>query len=236
MPTHMSSSTPKPTPCLAAVFDAAVAGERAKPRRRRRLRPVAGRRDRRADHRRPHHRLRVPEVSVLIDSSRRCSTVCTTTRRARRPTPTPPRRTYPADVLRRRHHPHRPQRRRRPARRRSGPPPGHPRATPGPASHLRDVRASGLCGAVRGLSDPSRRLVGPPRRHEPRQSASALRAHHHHVHEGGWTLTLKPDRTITLHRPDGTLAYEGNNHRRGATTTTTTGGGVISSRRAAPCR
>ncbi|MET0461348.1 MAG: hypothetical protein ABW195_19020, partial [Ilumatobacteraceae bacterium] len=34
--------------------------------------------------------------------------------------------------------------------------------------------------------------------------------HHHLVHEGGWTLTLKPDRTITLRRPDGTLAYEGN--------------------------
>ena len=37
--------------------------------------------------------------------------------------------------------------------------------------------------------------------------------HHHHVHEGGWTLTLKPDRTITLRRPDGTLHHE-------ATTTT----------------
>jgi hypothetical protein len=34
-------------------------------------------------------------------------------------------------------------------------------------------------------------------------------AHHHLVHEGGWTLTLEPDRTITLHRPDGTLHYEG---------------------------
>ena len=33
--------------------------------------------------------------------------------------------------------------------------------------------------------------------------------HHHHVHDGGWTLTFKPDRTITLRRPDGSLAYEG---------------------------
>ena len=33
--------------------------------------------------------------------------------------------------------------------------------------------------------------------------------HHHDVHEGGWHLTLHPDRTITLHRPDGTLHYEG---------------------------
>jgi hypothetical protein len=33
--------------------------------------------------------------------------------------------------------------------------------------------------------------------------------HHHLVHEGGWTLTLQPDRTITLHRPDGTLFFKG---------------------------
>ena len=33
--------------------------------------------------------------------------------------------------------------------------------------------------------------------------------HHHLVHEGGWRLTLHPDRTITLHRPDGTLYFEG---------------------------
>ena len=29
--------------------------------------------------------------------------------------------------------------------------------------------------------------------------------HHHTVHEGGWTLTLHPDRTITLRRPDGSI-------------------------------
>ncbi len=33
--------------------------------------------------------------------------------------------------------------------------------------------------------------------------------HHHLVHEGGWTLTLDPNRIITLHRPDGTLYFEG---------------------------
>jgi hypothetical protein len=33
--------------------------------------------------------------------------------------------------------------------------------------------------------------------------------HHHHVHEGGWTLTIKLDRSITLRRPDGTLHHEG---------------------------
>ena len=33
--------------------------------------------------------------------------------------------------------------------------------------------------------------------------------HHHLVHEGGWTLTLDPDRTITLVRPDGEIHYHG---------------------------
>ena len=35
------------------------------------------------------------------------------------------------------------------------------------------------------------------------------REHHHLVHEGGWQLTLQPDRTITLRRPDGTVHFEG---------------------------
>jgi hypothetical protein len=34
-------------------------------------------------------------------------------------------------------------------------------------------------------------------------------SHHHLVHEGGWTLTLRPDRTLTIHRPDRTLHYQG---------------------------
>ena len=33
--------------------------------------------------------------------------------------------------------------------------------------------------------------------------------HHHLVHEGGWTLQLQPGRRIVLHRPDGTLSYDG---------------------------
>ena len=33
--------------------------------------------------------------------------------------------------------------------------------------------------------------------------------HHHLVHEGGWTLTINPDRIITLRRPDGTLHFHG---------------------------
>jgi hypothetical protein len=32
---------------------------------------------------------------------------------------------------------------------------------------------------------------------------------HHRLHEGGWTLKVRPDRTITLARPDGVVVYEG---------------------------
>jgi hypothetical protein len=32
---------------------------------------------------------------------------------------------------------------------------------------------------------------------------------HHLVHEGGWQLTLDPDRTISLRRPDGTHYFTG---------------------------
>jgi hypothetical protein len=32
---------------------------------------------------------------------------------------------------------------------------------------------------------------------------------HHRLHEGGWTLKLRPDRTITLARPDGVVVYDG---------------------------
>jgi hypothetical protein len=39
-------------------------------------------------------------------------------------------------------------------------------------------------------------------------------AHHHLVHEGGWTLTLRPDRTITLIRPDGIVHHEGTSLNR----------------------
>jgi len=40
------------------------------------------------------------------------------------------------------------------------------------------------------------------------------REHHHLVHEGGWQLTLQPDRTVTIHRPDGTPFYKGNTTNR----------------------
>lgn len=33
--------------------------------------------------------------------------------------------------------------------------------------------------------------------------------HHHLVHEGGWTLTMTPDRVATWTRPDGTIAHYG---------------------------
>jgi hypothetical protein len=45
--------------------------------------------------------------------------------------------------------------------------------------------------------------------------------HHHLVHEGGWSLSLQPDRTIILHRSDGTLFFEGSTTNRSAPPTTT---------------
>ena len=33
--------------------------------------------------------------------------------------------------------------------------------------------------------------------------------HHHLVHDGGWTLRLHTGRRITLHRPDGTISFDG---------------------------
>ena len=33
--------------------------------------------------------------------------------------------------------------------------------------------------------------------------------HHHLVHEGGWQLTMTPDRVVTLTRPDGTIHVQG---------------------------
>lgn len=38
--------------------------------------------------------------------------------------------------------------------------------------------------------------------------------HHHQVHEGGCTLTMTPDRVITLRSPDGTIQFHGNTRDR----------------------
>jgi hypothetical protein len=52
-------------------------------------------------------------------------------------------------------------------------------------------------------------------------------SHHHLVHEGHWTLTLTPDRTITLTRPDGTTHHTSNTTDRRA-------GSAVRSSEAAP--
>ena len=39
--------------------------------------------------------------------------------------------------------------------------------------------------------------------------------HHHLVHEGGWTLTMTPDRVATWTRPDGTHLEDGQHRRPG---------------------
>jgi hypothetical protein len=38
--------------------------------------------------------------------------------------------------------------------------------------------------------------------------------HHHQIHDGGWTLTMTADRTITLRAPDGTVTYHGDTRDR----------------------
>jgi Domain of unknown function (DUF222) len=38
--------------------------------------------------------------------------------------------------------------------------------------------------------------------------------HHHDVHDGGWTLTMTPDRVITLRAPDGTITFHGDTRDR----------------------
>ena len=41
-----------------------------------------------------------------------------------------------------------------------------------------------------------------------------IEGHHHQVHEGGWTLTMTPDRVITLTRPDGVVQFNGSTINR----------------------
>jgi hypothetical protein len=47
--------------------------------------------------------------------------------------------------------------------------------------------------------------------------------HHHMVHEGGWTLTMTPDRVTTWTRPDGTVAHHGPSIDRTPALSTPTG-------------
>ena len=42
-----------------------------------------------------------------------------------------------------------------------------------------------------------------------RQPVPVCTRHHHLVHEGGWTLILRADRTTVWCRPDGTIHYDG---------------------------
>lgn len=52
--------------------------------------------------------------------------------------------------------------------------------------------------------------------HERRDLAAVAEIWEHHlVHEGGWTLTMTPDRTATWTRPDGQAYWTGSlNDRR----------------------
>ena len=44
--------------------------------------------------------------------------------------------------------------------------------------------------------------------------APVCEPHHHLIHEGGWTLTVDPDRTATWTRPDGTVSWTGTLNNR----------------------
>ncbi len=41
-------------------------------------------------------------------------------------------------------------------------------------------------------------------------------AHHHEIHHGGWTITLDPNRRLTISFPDGTVRNTGPPNRRAA--------------------
>ena len=47
--------------------------------------------------------------------------------------------------------------------------------------------------------------------------AAVCETHHHLVHEGGWTLTMTPDRFATWSRPDGEVYWSGRLDDRGPT-------------------
>src|ERR671913_753693 len=66
-----------------------------------------------------------------------------------------------------------------------------------------------LHGAVRRLPDPPRDPLGPRRKDRSPKSGTAVRPYHHLVHEGGWTLSMTPDRIATWTRPGGTTFHTG---------------------------
>ena len=74
-------------------------------------------------------------------------------------------------------------------------------------------RTCGHPGCAVGFDDCDIHHVGAVaarRPDRPDQPRPALLSYHHHlVHEGGWTLMLRPDRTIELRRPDGSVHFEG---------------------------
>ena len=67
-------------------------------------------------------------------------------------------------------------------------------------------------GCTVGFDDCDIHHVAPWQHGGPTDLANLLplcSRHHHLVHEGGWTLTLRADRRIELRRPDGSLHFEG---------------------------
>ena len=87
---------------------------------------------------------------------------------------------------------------------------GHRRPTPRPAGDVPH------CGhpdcTVRFADCEIHHVIEWIHQHGPTDLANLLplcNEHHHLVHDAGWHLTLHPDRTITLQRPDHSVAYHG---------------------------
>ena len=155
-----------------------------------------------------HHGRRPAELSVLIDhATLHHGFHPPLGLRDPRRVAAPPRHRAPPR-LRRRHHPHRPRQPRRRPRRRPHPPHRHRRPTPRPRAMYRTC-AHPHC-SVRFADCDIHHVTAWTRQRGPTNLANLLPLcdrHHHLVHEGHWHLTLHPDRTITLQRPDGTTTF-----------------------------
>ena len=216
--TPTSRSIPKPTPGCPRRWTRPIAAERAAGRRRRvaDVRSAPRRRLRHARHRRPQPVTAGRPRCRCSSTTTRSPTACTTTPCARRPTGSP-------------------SRPRRSAASPATPPSCRPSSTRhgavldqgrgrrvASADQRRALRAMyRTCGfpdcTVRFADCEIHHVIAWIRRRGPTDLDNLLplcSRHHHDVHEGGWHLTLHPDRTITLHHPDGTLTYDGSDHRR----------------------
>ena len=65
------------------------------------------------------------------------------------------------------------------------------------------------CNRPHWMCDAHHLLEHPAGPTDLENLALVCEAHHHLVHEGGWKLTMTPDRIATWTRPDGTVSHTG---------------------------